>query len=102
MLENYNEIWDKISKVIKKEFGCEPVYNDKYLNTKIYSKNQHIQNQNFHDNKEPKEDTQYICLPVILIDWVFRAGKIYDAQVGACQYVAKEKKDINTFDINIL
>ena len=27
--------------------------------------------------KIPKEDSQYICLPVILIDSVFRAGKHY-------------------------
>ena len=32
---------------------------------------------NFHNKKVPKEDSQYICLPVILIDSVFRAGKHY-------------------------
>ena len=33
LLEKYNEIWDKVSKVIKKEFDSEPVYNKKYLKT---------------------------------------------------------------------
>ena len=28
LLEKYNEIWDKVSKVIKKGFYSEPVYND--------------------------------------------------------------------------
>ena len=32
---NYNEIWDKISNLFKKEFDTEPVYNDKYVKTKI-------------------------------------------------------------------
>ena len=27
LLEKYNEIWDKVSKVIKKGFHSEPVYN---------------------------------------------------------------------------
>ena len=34
LLEKYNEIWDKVSKVIKKGFDSEPVYNDKYIKTK--------------------------------------------------------------------
>ena len=31
----------------------------------------------FHDNKIPKEGSQFICLSVILIDSVFRMGKNY-------------------------
>ena len=30
LLEKYNEIWDKVSKIIKKGFDSEPVYNDEY------------------------------------------------------------------------
>ena len=30
---------------------------------------------NFHDNKVPKEGSQYICLSVILTDSVFSTGK---------------------------
>ena len=37
MLEKYNEIWDKVSKVIKKGFDSEPVYNGEYIETKIKS-----------------------------------------------------------------
>ena len=33
--ENCNEIWDKVSEVIKKGFDSQPVYNEKYLKTKI-------------------------------------------------------------------
>ena len=37
MLEKYNEIWDRISNTIKKGFDSEPVYNEKYLKTKVKS-----------------------------------------------------------------
>ena len=31
----WNEIWKKVSNVIKKEFNSKPVYNEKYMKTKI-------------------------------------------------------------------
>ena len=37
LLEKYNTIWDKVSADIKKEFDSEPVYNKKFLKTKIKS-----------------------------------------------------------------
>ena len=36
-LEKYNEIWDKVRNTIKKRCYGEPVYNEKYLKTKIKS-----------------------------------------------------------------
>ena len=30
LLEQYNEIWKKVSNIIKKEFDSKPVYNEKY------------------------------------------------------------------------
>ena len=48
ILKKYFEIWNKIKSLIKKEFNSEPVYNDKYIKTKIniyidrvYTKFQH-------------------------------------------------------------
>ena len=37
LLEKYNKIWKKFSNIIKKEFDGKPVYNEKYLKTKIKS-----------------------------------------------------------------
>ena len=49
-------------------------------------------NTNFHDNKIPKEGSQFICLSVILIDSVFRTGKNYDqVSLKECKYVNIEK-----------
>ena len=31
LLENYNDIWNKVSTSIKKEPGCDPIYNNKFL-----------------------------------------------------------------------
>ena len=49
----------------------------------------------FHNNKIPREGSQFICLSVILIHSVFRTGKNYYPQVflDECKYVVKEKKD---------
>ena len=49
--------------VIRKEFDSEPVYNEKNLKAKIKSYNRKI-NTNFHNNKIPKEGSQFICILV--------------------------------------
>ena len=54
LLEKYNEIWDKVSKVIKKGFDSNPEYNDKYLKNKIKSYVRKT-NTHFRDNKVPKK-----------------------------------------------
>ena len=93
LLEKYNEIWEKVNNIIKKEFDSEPVYNEKYLKAKTKSYNGKI-NTNFHNDKIPKEGSQFICSSVILINSVFTTGKNYYPQVflEKCKYVVKEKK----------
>ena len=68
------------------------MYNEE-IKYKIKSYNGKI-NTNFHNNKIPKEGSQFICLSVILIDSVFRTGKNYYPQVLSekCKYAVKEKK----------
>ena len=77
--------------LLKKEFVSEPVYNEKYLKTKVKSYNENT-NTNFHDNKIPKEGSEFICLSVILIDSVFKTGKNYYAQVFLEEYKRVVKK----------
>ena len=74
LLEKYNEIWEKVANSLRTEFDSEPVHNEKYLKCKrkLYNGKS---NTNFHDNKIPKEGSQYICLSVTLIDSNFRTGK---------------------------
>ena len=59
LLEKYNEIWEKVCTIIKKEFVIKLVYNEQYLSylkTKIKVYNKKI-NADFHDNKIPKKDS---------------------------------------------
>ena len=62
-------------------------------------------NTNFHNDKIPKEGSQFISLSVILIDSVFRTDKTYYPQVflEECKYVVKENKmpEYITDDIEI-
>ena len=69
------------------------VYNEKYTKNKIKSYNGKF-NTNFHDNKTPKEGSQFICLSVILIDSVFRTVNNYCPQVflEEFKHVIKDKK----------
>ena len=53
LLEQYNEIWEKLKNSLEKELGSNPIYNEKYLKAKIKSYNGKI-NANFHNNKIPK------------------------------------------------
>ena len=53
LFEKYNKIWIKNSIIIEKEFYIKPVYNEKYLKTKIKSYNEKI-NTSLHDNTNTK------------------------------------------------
>ena len=66
----------EVSNIIKNEFENKPVYNEKYLKTKIKFYNEKI-DTNFHNNKIPKDDPQCICISVILVDSVYRKDKDY-------------------------
>ena len=56
----YNELCEKVKDSLKREFDSKSVYNKKYLKSKIKSYNRKM-NTNFHNNKIPKVDSQYIC-----------------------------------------
>ena len=94
LLKKYTEIWDKVSNTMKKGFDNKPVYNGKYLKTKIRFHEGKIDTK-FHGNKVPKEDFQCICLSVLLIDSGFRIGKSYYSPVflEECSYKCTYIKD---------
>ena len=77
--------------VNEKEFDSEPVYNKKYLKTKIISYDGR-KNTNFHNNEMFKEGSHCVYSSVILIDSVFKMAKNYYLQVylEECKYVVKE------------
>ena len=92
LLKKCNEIWKGVSNITKKEFDSNPVYNKKYIKTKIKSYKGKI-NTNFHNNEISKEGSEFICESVILLDSVYKKDKNYYPQVFLeCKYVTKEKK----------
>ena len=54
LLEKHTETSEKVKNSLKKEFGSERVYNEKYLEAEINFYNGKI-NTNFYNNKTPKE-----------------------------------------------
>ena len=55
ILEKYSEIRNKIKRLIKKEFNIKPVYNDKYIKTKIKIYNDKVYT-NFQHSRIPKDN----------------------------------------------
>ena len=90
---NISLFWDKVRNIIKKGFDSVPVYNDKYLKTKIESSEEKI-NTKLHNNRMSKEGFQCICQSVALIDSVFKMGKNYYPHVFLEKFktVLKKKK----------
>ena len=96
VLNKYNKIWDKIKDSFGKRLDSEPVYNDKYIKTKIS-----LYSINFYDNKMLIEKKRYICLFVILLDSIFaNLHKEYYSQIflKECKYTVKSKKIMNNIN----
>ena len=91
-LKTYNEIWDKIRSLFKKEFDSEPKYKNKYIKTKISL------NTNFYNNKIPRVNERYTYLSVILLDSITNVDKKYYPQVflRECKYAENKKKIMST------
>ena len=100
ILEKYNKIWNKIKSLLKKELNSEPVYNDKYIKTKIKIYDNRVYT-NFQNNKIPKDNEYCLCLSVILLDSIFvNSDKEYYPQIflEEFKYMIKDRKIINTIN----
>ena len=97
-LERYITIWEKISDLINKKFDSNPVYNNKYINTKIRSYNNDI-TTNFHDinnknNKLPEKNKPNKCLSLISLDSITKINKKHYPQtlLQECVYKLINRK----------
>ena len=107
-LERYTKIWEKISDLINKKFDSDPVYNNKYINTKVRSCNNDIKT-NFRDidnknNRLPEKNKPYRCITLISLDSFIKINKKYYPQTLLQKYVYKliNKKAENIItDINL-
>ena len=84
----YNEIWNRIKKTLNIKFHSQPIYDEKYIKTKVKTFNDII-NTVFSDNKVPKESIHYICIAAIKIN-IDSVIKIDTKKL--CKYKIKKKK----------
>ena len=91
LLKKYNTIWDKINADIKSDFDSEPVYNEKFLKTKMKSYgNEAIC---FRNNKISNTGSNHTFLSVITIDSIVKKKeKNYYSQVflTECKHIVIE------------
>ena len=91
VLEKYEQIWDLIKNKLGIKFHSEPVYDKKYLKTKVREYDGVIKT-NFLGNDVPKENMHYTCIACITIDSVMKMDKKYFPQVylEECKYKIKK------------
>ena len=62
-------MWNKIKELLNGKFCSEPIYDDKYIKTKVKIFSSVI-NTLLTGNEIPKERIHYVCIPAISIDSV--------------------------------
>ena len=92
--EKYEDIWNVIKNKLNIKFHSKPIYENKYLKTKVKEFDGSIK-INFLGNNIPKENTYYTCIACITVDSVMKMNKINYPQVylEECKYKVKK---INT------
>ena len=89
--EKYEQIWDVIKNKLKIKFHSLPVYDKKYLKTKVKEYDGVIKT-NFLGNGIPKENMHYTWIACITIDFVMKMDKKNYPQVylEKCKYKTKK------------
>ena len=89
----YEQIWNVIKNKLKIKFHNEPIYESKYLKTKVREYDGMIKT-NFLNNSMSKENMHYTCIACITIDSAMKMGKKYFLQVylEECKYKIKKYK----------
>ena len=89
--EKYEDIWNVIKNKLNIKFHSQPIYENKYLKTKVREFDGNIKT-NFLGNGLPKENMYYTCIACITIDSVLKINKKNYPQVylEECKYKAKK------------
>ena len=97
-LERYTAIWKKLCNLVNKKFDSDPIYNNKYINTKIRSYNNDIKtnfrNIDNKNNKLPEKTKPYKCVSLISLDSIIKINKKYYLQtlLQECVYKLINKR----------
>ena len=89
--EKYEDIWNVIKNKLNIKFHSQPIYENKYLKTKVREFHGNIKT-NFLGNDFPKESMHYTCIACITVDSVIKTNKKNYPQVylEECKYKAKQ------------
>ena len=89
--ERYKQIWGVIKNKFKIKFHSLPVYDKKYLKTKVKEYDGVIKTK-FLGNDIPKENMYYTCMACNIINYVMKMDKKYFPQVylEQCKYKIKK------------
>ena len=77
--EKYEEIWNEMKTKLNIQFQSQPIYENKYLKTKVRQFDGNI-NTNFLGNNLPKENTYYTCIACITIDCIVKNESENDSE----------------------
>ena len=91
-LIKYNEIWNKIKKTLNRKFHSMPVYDEKYIKTKVREFNGVIKT-NFLGGEGPKDCVHYTCITCITIHSVTTMEKKELSTSLFRKMQVKDKKD---------
>ena len=99
MYLKYTEIWNKITDILNVKFHSQPIYDDKYIKTKVRTFNNMI-NTLFSGDEIPKERIHYVCIAAICTDSVLRVDKKHYPQVylEQCKYKTRKRKLVDFID----
>ena len=86
--EQYKQIWSVIKNKLGIKFHSKPIYQNKYLKTKVREYDDAVKT-NFLPNGIPKENMHYTCMVCITIDSVMRMDKKNYPQVYLEEYKYK-------------
>ena len=79
LLIKYSEVWGKIKRLLGIKLHSEPIYDDKYIKSRLRSFNDET-HTTFWVNKISKEGIHYTYIAVIIIDSIMRMDKKYSPQ----------------------
>ena len=82
---------NKIKKLLGTRFHCQPIYDDKYIKTKVKTFSG-VTSTFFSKDELPKERNHYICIAAICIDSVLKIERKNYPQVYLEQFKYKLKK----------
>ena len=95
----YAEIWSTVKSIPNVKFHIQPIYDDKYIQTKVKPFNNTI-NTLFSGDQIPKEGIHYVFISTICIDSVLRTGKknYPEVYLEQCKYKTKKRKLVSFID----